>query len=149
MYMPHANRTMPRHGAPMSPLAVVLNVLWLICGGLAAAAAWFIAGVIMAMTIIGLPWCFAAFRIGLYTLLPFGNEMRARPDAGELTVLGNVIWFLLAGWWLAIVHLVLAIGLAVTIIGLPFAWAHLKLAAAGLAPLGKEIVPRGAPRYWA
>jgi uncharacterized membrane protein YccF (DUF307 family) len=139
----------PRAAAPMPPLAVLLNVLWLICGGLAAAAGWFVAGVIMAITIIGLPWCFAAFRIGLYTLLPFGNEMRHRPGANELTVLGNIVWFVLAGWWLAIVHLVLAIGLAITIIGLPFAWAHLKLAGAGLFPLGKEIVPRGAPRYWA
>ena len=148
MYMPEPNRTMPYGAAPMSPLAVLLNVLWLICGGLAAAAGWFIAGIIMALTIIGLPWSFAAFRIGLYTLLPFGNEMRHRPGANELTILGNVVWFVLAGWWLAIVHLVLAIGLAITIIGLPFAWAHLKLAAAGLAPLGKEIVPRGTPRRW-
>jgi uncharacterized membrane protein YccF (DUF307 family) len=137
-----------RYSAPMSPMAMLLNVLWLICGGLAAAAGWFVAGIVMALTIIGLPWCFAAFRIGLYTLLPFGNEMRPRPDAGELTMLGNLIWLVLAGWWLAIGHLILALALALTLIGLPFAWAHLKLAAASLFPLGKIIVPRGTPRNW-
>jgi uncharacterized membrane protein YccF (DUF307 family) len=95
----------------------------------------------MAITIIGLPWSFAAFRIALYTLLPFGSEMRSRPDAGVLSVLGNIVWFVLAGWWLAIIHLILALGLAITIIGLPFAWAHLKLAGIALWPIGKTIVP--------
>jgi hypothetical protein len=74
----------------------------------------------MAITIIGLPWSFAALRIAFYTLLPFGHEMRSRPDAGVLSTLGNIVWFVLAGWWLAIIHLVLAVALAVTIIGLPF-----------------------------
>ena len=96
----------------------------------------------MAVTIIGLPWSFAALRIALYTLLPFGHEMRSRPDAGVLSTLGNVVWFVLAGWWLAIIHVLLALALAITIIGLPFAWAHLKLAGASIAPVGKEIVPR-------
>jgi uncharacterized membrane protein YccF (DUF307 family) len=81
--------------------------------------------------------------------LPFGHEMRHRLDANELTALGNLVWFVLAGWWLAIIHLAIAVALALTIIGIPFAWAHLKLAGASLAPVGKEIVPRGAPRYWA
>ena len=126
----------------MSPLSLILNILWLVCGGLAAALAWLIAAVLMVITIIGLPWSFAALRIALYTLLPFGQEMRSRPDAGLLSTLGNIVWFILAGWWLAIIHLVLAMALAITIIGLPFAWAHLKLAGASLAPVGKEIVPR-------
>ena len=126
----------------MSPISLVLNILWLICGGLAAAFGWLIAAVLMAITIIGLPWSLAALRIALYTLLPFGHEMRSRRDAGLLSSLGNVVWFLLAGWWLAIVHLLLALALAITIIGLPFAWAHLKLAGASLAPVGKEVVPR-------
>ncbi|MBW8863178.1 MAG: YccF domain-containing protein [Acidobacteria bacterium] len=129
----------------MSPLAFVLNILWLICGGLPVALAWLVAALIMAVTIIGLPWSFAAFRIALYTLLPFGNEMRSRPDAGVLSTLGNIVWFVLAGWWLALAHLILAVSLAITIIGIPFAWAHLKLAGASLAPVGKEIVPRGGP----
>jgi uncharacterized membrane protein YccF (DUF307 family) len=126
----------------MSPLSLVLNILWLLCGGLAAALGWLIAAGLMVITIIGLPWSFAALRIALYTLLPFGQEMRSRPDAGLLSTLGNIVWFILAGWWLAIIHLVLAVALAITIIGLPFAWAHLKLAGASLSPLGKEIVPR-------
>jgi len=126
----------------MSPISLVLNILWLICGGLAAAFGWLIAAGLMAITIVGLPWSFAALRIALYTLLPFGHEMRSRRDAGLLSSLGNIVWFLLAGWWLAIVHLLLALALAITIIGLPFAWAHLKLAGASLAPVGKEVVPR-------
>jgi uncharacterized membrane protein YccF (DUF307 family) len=111
-----------------------------------AAVAWVVAALIMAITIIGLPWCFSALRIALYTFLPFGQEMRSRPDAGVLSVVGNIIWFVFAGWWLAIIHLVLALGLAITIIGIPFAWAHLKLAGASLAPVGTEIVPRDSPR---
>jgi uncharacterized membrane protein YccF (DUF307 family) len=130
----------------MSLLNFLLNILWLILGGLLAAVAWVIAALIMAITIIGIPWCFAAFRIALYTFLPFGQEMRSRPDAGVLSVLGNIVWFVLAGWWLAIIHLILALGLALTIIGIPFAWAHLKLAGASLAPVGTEIVPRSSPR---
>jgi uncharacterized membrane protein YccF (DUF307 family) len=130
----------------MSPLNFLLNILWLIFGGLLAAVAWLIAALIMAITIIGIPWCFSALRIALYTFLPFGQEMRSRPDAGVLSVFGNIIWFVFAGWWLAIIHLVLALGLAITIIGIPFAWAHLKLAGASLAPVGTEIVPRDSPR---
>ena len=130
----------------MSPLNFLLNILWLIFGGLLAAVAWVVAALIMAITIIGIPWCFSALRIALYTFLPFGQEMRSRPDAGVLSVFGNIIWFVLAGWWLAIIHLVLALGLAITIIGIPFAWAHLKLAGASLAPVGTEIVPRDSPR---
>ncbi len=129
----------------MSLRDFLLNILWLVLGGLPAAIAWLIAAALMALTIIGLPWCFAALRIALYTFLPFGHEMRSRPDAGLLTAFGNLIWLVLAGWWLALAHLVIAVALAVTIIGLPFAWAHLKLAGASLFPVGTEIVPRGAP----
>src|SRR5439155_21754188 len=110
-----------------------------------AALAWFMAAASMAPTSIGLPWGFAALRIALYTSLPFGHETRSRPDAGVLSLLGNIIWFVLAGWWLAIAHLILAVALAITIIGIPFAWAHLKLAGASLFPVGREIVPRGGP----
>ena len=129
----------------MSAMSFLLNILWLSFGGLAAALAWVIAAAIMAITIIGLPWAFAAMRIALYTFLPFGHEIRSRPDAGMLSTLGNIVWFVLAGWWLALGHLILAVGLAITIIGIPFAWAHLKLAGASLFPVGKEVVPRGSP----
>jgi uncharacterized membrane protein YccF (DUF307 family) len=103
----------------------------------------------MAITIIGIPWARAAFNIAAYTLLPFGQRAVARDiysgqediGTGGLGVIGNIIWFVLAGWWLALLHLITAIGLAITIIGIPFAWAHLKLAGLALWPIGKTIVP--------
>ena len=133
----------------MSPLSLLLNILWIVFGGLEMAVAWVIAAVIMVITIVGIPWARAAFNIALYTLLPFGQ--RAVPRAahtgqedvgtGPLGVIGNIIWLVLAGWWLALGHLVWAILLAITIIGLPFAWAHLKLAGLALWPIGRIIVP--------
>jgi uncharacterized membrane protein YccF (DUF307 family) len=125
----------------MPAVSLLLNVLWIVFGGWYMAVLWLVAAVLMAITIVGLPWSFAALRIAFYTLLPFGNEMRSRPDAGVLSVLGNIIWFVLAGWWLAVIHLVFAVAFAITIVGIPFAWAHLKLAGASLAPVGTEIVP--------
>ncbi len=139
---------LPPASRPMSPIDLLLNLVWLICGGLPAAIGWVIAAGLMALTIIGLPWCFAALRIALYTFLPFGHEMRSRRDAGIAASLGNVIWFVFAGWWLALIHLLIALALAITIIGLPFAWAHLKLAGASLFPVGTEIVPRQPPQPW-
>lgn len=134
----------------MSLLSLLLNVLWLVTGGLWMAAAWFVAAFIMAITLIGLPWARASFNIGFYTLLPFGYRAVSRAaytgrediGTGPLGILGNLIWLVLAGWWLALGHLAHAILLAVTIIGLPFAWAHLKLAALALWPIGQIIVPQ-------
>ena len=123
-------------------MSLLLNVLWIVFGGLVSALGWLLAALLMAITIVGLPWVPAALRIAGYTLLPFGNHVEER-DPGPLSLIGNVVWFLLAGWWLALGHLLLALGCAVTIIGLPFAWAHLKLAGLSLAPVGKEIVPNG------
>ena len=133
----------------MSVISVLLNLAWIVCGGLWMAIGWVIAGVIMAITIIGLPWARAAFNIAAYTLLPFGQKAVSRAaysgqedtGTGPLGVLGNLIWLVLAGWWLALGHLATAIILALTIIGLPFAWAHLKLAGLALWPIGKMIVP--------
>ncbi len=132
----------------MSPLRFLLNLLWVLTGGLWMAVAWVIAGLLMAVTIIGLPWTRAAFNIALYTLLPFGTTTVSRArftgqedlGTGPLGFLGNVIWLVLAGWWLALAHLVFAAGLAITIIGIPFAWAHLKLAGISLWPIGRMIV---------
>jgi uncharacterized membrane protein YccF (DUF307 family) len=121
-------------------MSLILNVLWIIFGGLVMAFLWVVAAVLMAITIIGLPWTPAALRIAGYTLLPFGRTVIDR-DPGPLSLIGNIIWFLLAGWWLALGHLAIAIPLAVSIIGLPFAWAHLKLALLSIAPVGKEVVP--------
>jgi len=133
----------------MSAFSLLLNVLWIIFGGLWMAAGWVIAAVLMAITIIGIPWARAAINIAWYTLFPFGQKAVSRAEysgredigTGPLGVLGNLVWLVLAGWWLAVGHLVTAIMLGVTIIGLPFAWAHLKLAAIALWPIGKMIVP--------
>ena len=133
----------------MSALPLLLNVLWIIFGGVWMAIGWAIAAVVMAITIIGLPWARAAFNIATYTLLPFGYKAVSRADysgredigTGALGLLGNLVWLVLAGWWLVLGHLVTAILLACTIIGIPFAWAHLKLAGLALWPIGKTIVP--------
>ncbi len=127
----------------MSPTSLVLNVLWILFGGLWMAAGWLLAAVIMAITIIGLPWARAALTIAVYTFLPFGHTVVDRTSgigSGPLGCLGNAIWLVLAGWWLALAHLITALGLAITIIGLPFAWAHLKLAGLAIWPIGKDIV---------
>jgi len=132
----------------MSPIAFLLNLLWIVFGGLWMAIAWVVAAIVMAITIIGLPWAGAAFTIASYTLLPFGRKAVSRAEysdrydlgTGPFGLIGNIIWLVLAGWWLALGHLITAILLAVTIIGIPFAWAHLKLAGIALWPIGKEIV---------
>jgi uncharacterized membrane protein YccF (DUF307 family) len=136
-------------GNVMSILSLLLNVLWIVFGGLWMAIGWVIAAVVMAITIIGLPWARAAFNIAAYTLIPFGYKAVPRAaysgrediGTGPLGLIGNVIWLVLAGWWLALGHLFTAVLLAVTIIGIPFAWAHLKLAGLALWPIGKIIVP--------
>ena len=130
-------------------MSLLLNVLWIVFGGLWMTAGWLLAAVIMAITIVGIPWARAAWNIALYTLLPFGFTAVDREEhtgeqnigTGPLGVAGNILWFLLAGWWLALGHLITALGLAITIIGLPFAWAHLKLAGLTLWPIGKMIIP--------
>jgi uncharacterized membrane protein YccF (DUF307 family) len=133
----------------MPAVSILLNILWILIGGAWMAFAWLVAAVIMAITIIGLPWARAAFNIAVYTLLPFGQKAVSRehvtgqPDlgTGPFGLIGNIIWLVLAGWWLALAHLITALVWAVTIVGLPFAWAHLKLAGIALWPIGKVIVP--------
>ena len=133
----------------MSALSLLLNILWIVFGGLYMAIGWVIAAVLMAITIVGLPWTRAAFNIASYTLLPFGQKAVSRAQysgsadigTGPLGAVGNIVWLVLAGWWLALGHLITAILLAVTIVGIPFAWAHLKLAGIALWPVGKMIVP--------
>lgn len=133
------------------PLAsLLLNILWIVSGGAWMALGWLIAALIMAMTIVGLPWARAAVMMAAYTLLPFGqtvvrrdlHEGRSVIGTGPLGVVGNLVWLVLAGWWLAVGHVVTAIGLALTIIGLPFAWAHLKLAGLSLWPIGRTVLAR-------
>jgi uncharacterized membrane protein YccF (DUF307 family) len=129
-------------------LLFLLNAVWFVLGGFFAGLAWILAGVIMAITIIGIPWARSCFMLARYTFWPFGYDIVARDElhgrhdmgTGALGTIGNVIWFVLAGWWLALMHIVAAAGLAVTIIGIPFAWAHVKLALASLFPIGKTVV---------
>lgn len=129
-------------------LRLILNVIWLILGGLELALMWWLVALVFAITIIGIPWARAAFNMGLYTLWPFGSEAVRRDSAtgqedigtGPLGMLGNIVWLLLAGWWLALAHVLAAVALAITIIGLPLAWVHLKLVPITLFPIGMMIV---------
>ena len=122
------------------------NLLWLLFGGLATGIGWWVAGLLAAITIIGVPFAIAAFRIGAFSFWPFGREVVDRPERDEarklLILLGNVVWILLGGIWLALAHLFFALLLAITIIGIPFALQHLKLAQLSLTPYGKMIVTR-------
>ena len=130
-------------------MRTIFNFLWFILGGFVMGLGWWLAGLIAFITIVGIPWGRACFVIGTFAFFPFGKEavnrrdLTGRGDIGTsgLGTIGNIIWFILAGWWLALGHLITAIFWAVTIIGLPFAWAHLKLAGIALWPIGKVIVP--------
>jgi uncharacterized membrane protein YccF (DUF307 family) len=120
-------------------MRLVLNVLWFILGGWISGSLWILAGALLALTVIGLPWTPAAFRMASFSYGPFGR-MAVHRDTGLGSALLNVLWLLLAGWWLALHHVVLAVGLAITIIGIPFAWQHVKLAGLALTPVGMDVV---------
>ena len=124
----------------MALLRTLLNLVWLVLAGVWMALGYVVAGVICCILIVTIPWGIASFRIALFALWPFGSNIERRADAGVGSTLGNIVWFVVAGWWLAIGHVVTAIALAVTIIGIPFAWANLKMIPAALFPLGKQIV---------
>ena len=120
-------------------MRLLMNVLWFILGGWISGSLWVLAGLILAVTVVGLPWTPAAFRIAGFSYWPFGRVVADR-DPGTVSVLLNILWLLLAGWWLALHHLALALALAVTLIGIPFAWQHVKLASLSLTPVGKDVV---------
>ena len=127
----------------------ILNVLWVVLGGLPMAFGWWLSGLVSAISIVGLPWSRSCFVIGKFALWPFGYEAINRRDlsghidlgTGPMGLIGNVIWFLVAGWWLAIGHLTSALACFVSIIGIPFGIQHIKLAVIALAPIGMIIVP--------
>lgn len=138
-------------------MRTLLNVIWLVLCGFWMALGYVVAGVICCLLVVTIPFGVAAFRIANFALWPFGRTLVDRPGAGAPSVIGNIIWLVVAGWWLALGHLLTAISLAVTIIGIPLAWANLKLIPVSLLPLGKEIVstdrglpPHGysVPGYW-
>jgi len=124
---------------------LVLNVIWLIFGGLWLAVGYLLAALVCFLLIITIPFGFAALRIASFALWPFGRTIVERPGAGTGALIGNVIWVVLCGFWLAIGHLVSAVAMAITIIGIPLALANLKLIPVSLVPLGKEIVPVDSP----
>jgi len=120
-------------------MRLLLNILWFVLGGWISGSLWILAGAILAITVVGLPWTPAAFRMAGFSYWPFGKMVVER-DYEPMSFVLNVLWFVLAGWWLALHHIVLAAALAVTIIGIPFAWQHVKLAMASLAPVGKAVI---------
>jgi uncharacterized membrane protein YccF (DUF307 family) len=122
-------------------LRILLNIIWLVFAGLWATILWCLAGIVMCILIITIPFGLQAFKIASFTIWPFGRTLVKRPEAGAASAIGNVIWFLLAGVWLAIAHLVTSVLLAITIIGIPLALANLKLVMVSLTPFGREVVP--------
>jgi uncharacterized membrane protein YccF (DUF307 family) len=127
-------------------MRTLLNLIWLIFAGFWLALGYFLAGIICCVLIITLPFGIAAFRIGVFALWPFGKTIVRRPEAGALSMVGNVIWFVFAGLWLAIGHLVSGIALCITIIGIPLGLANFKLIPVSLMPLGVDIVSTDDPR---
>jgi uncharacterized membrane protein YccF (DUF307 family) len=132
----------------LAAMALILNILWFIFGGWISGLAWLLAGVLLAITIVGLPWTQAAFRIAGFSFAPFGRHVVPRRTlgghgdlgTGSLGVVLNVVWVVLAGWWLALHHVVLAVALMLTIIGIPFGLQHLKLALISFAPIGLRVI---------
>ena len=134
---------------PRTMISALLNILWVVLGGFVMALGWWLAGLLCAITIIGLPWARSCFVIGSFSLWPFGQEAVNREElsgrgdlgTGPLGVIGNVLWFLVAGWWLAIGHLSSALACFVSIVGIPFGIQHIKLALIALKPVGMTVVP--------
>jgi len=119
---------------------LILNILWLIFGsGLLLALGYAIAGLICFVLIVTIPFGVAAFRLANYSLWPFGRTIVPKPDAGVPSGVANVLWVVLAGWWLALAHVIAGVALCVTIIGIPFGIANFKLVPAAFWPLGREI----------
>ncbi|HZU56420.1 MAG TPA: YccF domain-containing protein [Actinocrinis sp.] len=126
-------------------MRLILNVIWFVLCGLWLAIGYALAGLLCFVLIITIPFGFAAFRIANYALWPFGRSILPRQTAGVASVIGNVLWILLFGWWLAIGHLVTGAVLCLTVIGIPLGLANFKLIPISLVPLGVQIVPSGTP----
>ncbi|NNG39669.1 YccF domain-containing protein [Flexivirga sp. ID2601S] len=122
-------------------MRTLLNLIWLILCGFWMAVGYAIAGVICCILIITIPFGIASFRMANYALWPFGRTVVRDPRAGAASLIGNILWFIFAGWWLAIGHIVTGIALCLTIIGIPLGIASFKMVPISLLPLGAEIVP--------
>jgi uncharacterized membrane protein YccF (DUF307 family) len=131
-------------------IRLILNLLWFFFGGWLSGLLWLLGGAILALTIVGLPYTFAAWRIASFSFWPFGREVVSRDLArgerdigtGPLGLILNIIWFIFAGWYIALSHLLIAVAEFVTIIGIPFALKDLQLAGLALAPIGKTVVEK-------
>lgn len=122
-------------------MKIIGNIIWLIFGGLEAAIVYFGASIVLALTIIGIPFAFQTFKIGVMTLWPFGSEVVVEPKSdGCLSLLMNIIWIIIGGFWIALIHVLFGILLSITIVGLPFGMQHFKLAKISLVPFGKRII---------
>jgi uncharacterized membrane protein YccF (DUF307 family) len=129
-------------------MTLLLNILWFILGGLFSGLGWLLATVLMAISIIGIPFVRSCFTLAMFSFWPFGRDVISRKDltgqddlgTGTFGLIGNIVWFVLCGWWLAVWHITAAVALGITIIGIPFALQHLKLAVASLLPVGKTVV---------
>ncbi|TDE95861.1 YccF domain-containing protein [Occultella glacieicola] len=126
-------------------MRTILNIIWLVFAGFWLAVGYAVAGIICCILIITIPFGIASFRIANYVLWPFGREVVKRPTAGVISGIGNIIWFIVAGWWLAIGHIITSIPLFISIIGIPMGWANLKLIPISMTPLGREIVTTHRP----
>jgi uncharacterized membrane protein YccF (DUF307 family) len=124
----------------LEPVRTVLNVIWFVFSGIWLWIAYVLAGVLCCLLIITIPWGIASFRMANYALWPFGRVVVPKPTAGVMSLIGNVIWFIVAGWWLALSHLVTAVAQFITIIGIPLAIANVKMIPVSLFPLGNRIV---------
>jgi uncharacterized membrane protein YccF (DUF307 family) len=125
-------------------MKTILNVIWLVLCGLWMSLAYLLAGVVSCILIITIPFGIACFRIAGYVLWPFGREIAPRRDSGAGALIGNIIWIILFGWWLALGHLVTGVLLCLTIIGIPLGLANFKIIPISLMPLGVEVIPTGA-----
>lgn len=125
----------------MSVIRFLLNVIWLLLSGFWMAIGYALAGLFAFVLIITIPFGIAAFRMANFALWPFGRTLVRKPTAGAPSVVGNVIWVVLFGWWLALGHIISGIALCLTVIGIPFGIANFKLVPVSLLPLGREIVP--------
>ena len=130
-------------------IRLLLNILWFVMGGWISGLLWLLGGLLLAITVVGLPYTGAAWRIAGFAFWPFGKEIvhrevlgRSDVGTGPLGTVLNVIWFVLAGWWLALGHVLVAVAEAITIIGIPFAIKDLQLAYIALAPIGRDVVRR-------
>lgn len=121
-------------------MRTILNIIWLVLSGFWLFLGYMLAALVMCILIVTIPWGIAAARIGVYALWPFGKTVVDKPTAGVGSVLGNIVWLILAGWWIALEHIISGIALCVTIIGIPLGIANFKMVPVALLPLGKEIV---------